>query len=157
MKSPAFLTVAPWLLPESPDLARLAMDAADAAGIRNLKAWPELRKGGIGFGDLPPFLPWQGRAAGRWHLVLVQPREVGALVPGALPAALPADWLGQLDLENLSRPLACHPAFSGDATVHVVHLLGRGRAKVRTRGEPAPDVVQAVLQRLSGIEEWALD
>ena len=62
MASPA---IAPWLPPDHPDLARLAMAAADAAGIPTLRAWPEFRKGGVGFGDLPPFLAWRGREDGR--------------------------------------------------------------------------------------------
>jgi len=54
----------PWLPPGEPDLARLAMVAADAAGVRDLRAWPELRKGGMGFGLLPCLAwPWSGEAA----------------------------------------------------------------------------------------------
>ncbi len=154
MESPSFTPIAPWLPPEQPDLARLAMAAADAAGVRELRAWPELRKGGIGFGDLPPFLSWQGQEGGRRHLVLVQPREVGALVPGARVASLPESWLDGLDLESLARPLACHPDFPGGASVHVVHLARAGRAQVRTWGEPGPAVVGAVLERLTGVERW---
>lgn len=154
MKSPAFTAIAPWLPPEQPDLARLAMAAADAAGIRELRAWPELRKGGIGFGELPPFLTWRGQEAGRHHLVLVQPREVGALVPGAKRVRLPEDWLESLDLESLARPLGCHPDFPGGAAVHVVRLAGPGRAQVRTLGGPGPAVVRAVLERLTGTKEW---
>jgi len=153
MKSPAF-TIGPWLPPEQPDLARLAMAAADAAGIRELRAWPELRKGGIGFGDLPPFLSWRGEEGGRLHLVLVQPREVGALVPGARSAPLPERWLESLDLDSLARPLACHPDFPGGASVHVVRLAGPGRAQVRTLGEPGPALVRAVLERLTGVVAW---
>ena len=154
MESPAFTAIAPWLPPEQPDLARLAMAAADAAGIRELRAWPELRKGGIGFGELPPFLTWRGQEAGRHHLVLVQPREVGALVPGARSANLPEAWLDRLELADLARPLACHPAFPGGAAVHVVRLAGPGRAQVRTLGEPGPAVVRAVLERLTGMQDW---
>jgi len=153
MTSPA-ITIAPWLPPERPDLARLAMEAADAAGIEALRAWPELRKGGIGFGDLPPFLTWRGLEGGRRHLVLVQPREAGALVPGARSAALPEGWLEGLDLDSLARPLACHPDFPGGASVHVVSLPAPGRARVRTVGEPGPAVVRAVLERLTGVGEW---
>jgi hypothetical protein len=130
------------------------MEAADAAAIPDLRAWPELRKGGVGFGDLPPFLSWQGQEGGRPHLVLLQPREAGALVPGARSAALPEGWLEGLDLESLSRPLACHPDFPGGASVHVVRLLAPGRARVRTAGEPGLEVVRAVLERLTGVGEW---
>jgi hypothetical protein len=144
----------PWLPPAEPDLVRLAWEAADAAGVAALRAWPELRKGGIGFGDLPPFLAWQGTQAGCSHLVLVQPREVGALVPGASPAALPPGWLSTLDLASLARPLACHPDFPGGASVHVVHLPGGNRAIVRTWNEPAPALVAEVLHRLSGLDGW---
>jgi hypothetical protein len=150
MASPA-LTISPWLPPEQPDLARLAMAAADAAGIGALRAWPELRKGGIGFGPLPPFLAWQGREGGRRHLVLLQAREVGALVPGAKTVPLPERWLENLDLDDLARPLASHPAFPGGTAVHVVRLVGAGRAQVRTLGEPGPAVVRAVLERLTGV------
>ena len=156
MESPSFTPIAPWLPPEQPDLARLAMAAADAAGVRELRAWPELRKGGIGFGDLPPFLSWQGLEGGRRHLVLLQPREVGALVPGARPAPLPGRWLETLDLDSLARPLALHPDFPGGAAIHVVHLPGPGRALVRTQGEPGDGVVRAVLERLTGLERWDL-
>jgi hypothetical protein len=154
MKSSAFLPIGPWLPPDQPDLARLAMAAADAAGIRELRAWPEKRKGGIGFLDLPPFLSWQGQEGGRRHLVLLQPREVGALVPGARTAPLPEGWLERLDLDSLARPLACHPDFPSGAAVHVVHLAGIGRAQVRTAGEAGPGVVRAVLERVTGIAGW---
>jgi hypothetical protein len=146
----------PWLPPEQPDLARLAMDAADAAGILELRAWPEWRKGGIGFGDLPPFLSWQGQEGGRRHLVLLQAREVGALVPGARGAALPERWLENLDLESLSRPLGSHPDFPGGASVHVVHLAGPGRARVGSGGEGGDAVVREVLERLTGLGGWDL-
>jgi hypothetical protein len=148
------MLIGPWLPPEQPDLARLAMAAADAAGVVELRAWPELRKGGIGFGDLPPFLPWRGREAGREHLVLVQPREVGALVPGARSAPLPGRWLEDLDLESLARPLAGHPDFPDGAAVHVVRITGIGRAQLRTSGEAGPAVVRAVLERLTGVGDW---
>jgi hypothetical protein len=154
MESPAFTVLGPWIPPEHPDLARLAMEAADAAGIRSLDAWPELRKGGIGFGALPPFLAWRGLEGGRQHLVLLQAREVGALVPGARLPNLPADWLGQLDLDSLARPLAGHPDFPGGAAVHVVHLPGAGRARVRSFGAPGLAVVRAVLERLTGVGTW---
>ena len=150
------MPIEPWLPPEQPDLARLAMAAADAAGVAELRTWPERRKGGIGFGDLPPFLSWRGREDGREHLVLVQPREVGALVPGARNAPLPGRWLEDLDLENLARPLAGHPDFPGGAAVHVVRLTGIGRAQVRTSGAPGPAVVRAELELLTGVERWEL-
>jgi len=154
MKSSSFTPIEPWLPPEQPDLVRLAMAAADAAGVAELHAWPELRKGGIGFGALPPFLSWRGREHGREHLVLVQPREVGALVPGARSVPLPGRWLEDLDLENLARPLSHHPDFPGGAAVHVVRLAGVGRAQVRTSGDPGLAVVRAVLERLTGVGDW---
>ena len=150
------IIVAPWLLPAEPDLARLAMEVADDAGLATLAGWPEARKGGVGFQDLPPFLTWSGQTAGRQHLVLVQPREVGGLVPGARRPDLPVDWLEALDLEALAAPLARHPALGGAASVHVVRLEGPGRAVVRTLGEPAGDLVMAVLVQLSGLAEWTL-
>ena len=149
MTSPAF-AIQPWLPPEQPDLARLAMAAADAAGIRELRAWPEWRKGGIGFGALPPFLTWRGQEDGREHLVLLQPREVGALVAGARSAPLPERWLEDLALDDLARPLALHPDFPGGASVHVVHLEPPGLARVRSFGAPGPAVLGAVLERLTG-------
>jgi hypothetical protein len=154
MESPAFTWIAPWIPPEQPDLARLAMVAADAAGVRDLRAWPELRKGGVGFGQLPPFLSWQGLAGDQHHLVLLQARELGGLVPGARMLPLPGGWLGALDLEDLARPLACHPDFPGGAAVHVVHLPGPGRAQVRSVGPPGPGMVRAVLERLTGWPTW---
>lgn len=147
----------PWLPPAEPDLVRLAWEAADEAGDGALRAWPELRKGGIGFGDLPPFLAWQGTSGHRHHLVLLQAREVGALVPGARTAPLPPGWLEALDLEALARPLARHPAFPGGASVHVVHLPGGNVAQVRTRGEAAADLVAEVLRRVSAIQVWQIE
>lgn len=150
-------TVEPWILPPRPDLARLAMDVADELGIQSLRAWPEARKGGIGFGDLPPFLSWHGLHGGTHHLVLLQPRELGALVPGARTAPLPARWLEDLDLEALARPLVHHPAWGGaTASVHVVGVPEPGAAIVRTAGEAAPAVVQAVLERVAETRVWSL-
>jgi hypothetical protein len=150
------LSVEPWIPPGSPDLAALAMEAADEAGVASLRAWPEVRKGGIGFGALPPFLCWRGIADGAWHLVLLQAREVGALVPGARTAPLPPGWLAALDLDDLARPLARHPDFPGGASVHVVHLPGEAGFKVRTFGTAAPDLVAEVLKRTSQIQIWHL-
>ena len=146
----------PWIPPASPDLARLAMDAADAAGVESLRSWPEGRKGGITFEGLPPFLTWRGQVHGAWHLVLLQPREVGALVPGARMASLPTGWLDRLDLASLARPLACHPDFPGGASVHVVHLPGGATFKTRTVGVSAPDLVAEVLKRTSHLQVWSL-
>jgi hypothetical protein len=156
MKSPAFKLIGPWLPPEQPDLARLAMAAADAAGVAELRGWPERRKGGVGFGALPPFLCWRGLEADRQHLVLVQAREVGAMVPGARIQPLPVGWLEALDLNALAGPLARHPDLGGAAAVHVVHLERAGIARVRSLDEPGGEVVRAVLGRLSGIVEWDL-
>jgi hypothetical protein len=150
------LNLEPWIPPTSPDLAVLAMDAADEAGIPSLRAWPERRQGGIGFGDLPPFLCWRGFENGAWHLVLLQAREVGALVPGARTAPLPEGWFQALDLASLARPLARHPDFPGGAAVHVVHLPGGDSFQVRTSGAPAPDLVAEVLKRTSHIQIWNL-
>ncbi len=144
----------PWVPPAEPDLARLAMEAADEAGVASLRAWPEARKGGIGFGELPPFVSWRGTLDGHPHLVLLQAREVGALVPGARTAPLPPGWIGALDLEALARPLARHPAFRGGASVHVVHLPGGNVARVRTWGTAAPELVADVLRRVSAIQDW---
>lgn len=149
-------SVDPWIPPASPDLAWLAMAAADEAGAAELRIWPEVRKGGVAFGGLPPFLCWKGREAQAWHLVLLQAREVGALVPGARRAELPPGWLGALDLEALGRPLARHPDFPGGASIHVVHLPGGDRFRVRTLGSPAPDLVADVLKRTSHIQTWQL-
>ncbi len=149
------LNLEPWLPPAVPDLAVLAMAAADEAGLHCLRAWPEWRKGGIGFGDLPPFLGWQVEQEGAWHLVLLQPREVGALVPGARTAALPEAWLAALDLDALARPLARHPDFPGGAAVHVVHLPGGPVFQVRTWGHPQVEVVVEVLKRITSSQNWS--
>lgn len=146
--------IEPWIPPQQPDLARLAMDVADELEVRELQAWPEARKGGIGFGLLPPFLSWLGVLHGERHLVLLQAREVGALVPGARTAPLPPDWLDTLDLESLARPLARHPALGDGASVHVAQLKSRGEVRVRTYGDAAPEVVQAVLEKLSDVQVW---
>lgn len=132
------------------------MEAADEAGLPTLRAWPEVRKGGIGFGDLPPFLCWRGRGMGGWHLVLLQAREVGALVPGARTAPLPDGWIEALDLPALARPLARHPVFPGGASVHVVHLPGGESYRVRTFGTAALEIVTEVLKRTSHIQIWNL-
>ena len=150
------LSVEPWVPPVSPDLAILAMEAADEAGLASLRAWPEVRKGGIGFGTLPPFLCWRGLADGASHLVLLQARELGSLVPGARTAPLPPGWLEALDLEALARPLVRHPDFPGGASVHVVQLPGNEAFRVRSFGRPAPALVVAVLKRTSHIQIWHL-
>ena len=148
--------LAPWIPPAQPDLARLAMEWADAVGIDRLLAWPEHRGGGIGFQELPPFLAWRGQAGAQVHLVLVQAREVGAMVPGARIQPMPVGWLEALDLNALAGPLARHPDLGGAAAVHVVHLERAGIARVRSLDEPGGEVVRAVLGRLSGIVEWDL-
>ncbi len=150
------LSVEPWIPPASPDLALLAMEAADEAGLASLRAWPSVSKGGVRFGELPPFLCWCGKVDGAWHLVLLQAREVGALVPGARTASLPPGWLEALDLEALARPLARHPDFARGASVHVVHLPGTETFRARTFGTPAPDLVAEVLKRTSHIQIWHL-
>lgn len=147
-------SVEPWIPPASPDLGALAMEAADAAGVTSLRAWPEIRKGGIGFGELPPFLCWRGKAEGRWHLVLVQAREVGARVPGARIAPLPEGWLEAVDLGSLARPLSLHPDFPGGVAVHVVHLPGADQFRVRSLGPGAPGLISEVLKRISHIQTW---
>jgi hypothetical protein len=147
-------TLEPWIPPPSVDLPRLAMEAADAEGVASLSAWPEADKGGVRFGSLPPFLAWRGRDAGGLHLVLLQPREVGALVPGARTAPLPTGWLDALDLEALARPLRHHPDLAGCA-VHAVSLPGSGEARVRSAGPAAPTLIAAVLDRVSGVRVWS--
>ena len=144
----------PWIPPAKPDLARLAMEAADAEAVTALSAWPEADKGGVRFGGLPPFLAWRGMVEGRIHLVLLQPREVGALVPGARTAPLPKGWLGALDLDSLARPLRHHPQLMGCA-VHVVSLPTSGEAHVRSAGPAASDLIAAVLDRVSGVKVWS--
>lgn len=148
--------VEPWIPPATPDLPSLAMAAADAAGVESLRAWPELRKGGIGFGTLPPFLCWRGENEAGHHLVLLQAREAGALVPGARILPLPEGWLRDLDLDALARPMACHPAFPGGASVHVVHLPGGDVFQTRTFGTPAPGLIAEVLKHTSHIQIWQL-
>ncbi|MBS1766043.1 MAG: hypothetical protein JST05_01380 [Acidobacteria bacterium] len=143
----------PWIPPASPDLARLAMEAADAEGVASLSIWPEVDKGGIRFGGLPPFLVWRGILEGRIHLVLLQPREVGAIVPGARGAQLPAGWLDGLDLASLARPLRHHPDVA-ECAVHVVSLHASGEARVREAGPAAHGLVAAVLDRVSGVTAW---
>jgi len=143
----------PWIPPATPDLARLAWEAADAPGVASLREWPVVKQAGIAFGDLPTFLCWRV-FQGTHHLVLLQPREIGALVEGARPSSLPHDWLETLDLEALARPLGCHPDFPGGASVHVVRLPARGRLELRTFGEAAPEVVCTVVERLTGITGW---
>ena len=132
------------------------MEAADEAGLASLRAWPSVRKGGVSFEQLPTFLCWRGQVDGTWHLVLLQAREVGALVLGARTAPLPPGWLEALDLEALARPLVRHPDFPGGSSVHVVHLPAAEAFRVRTFGTPAPDLVAEVLKRTSHIQIWHL-
>ena len=148
-----YLDASPWIPPASPDLERLAWEAADRAGLRALRDWPVVKNAGIFFGGLPVFLCWRA-FNGAHHLVMLQAREIGALVHGARMEPLPEAWLQDLDLEALARPLAIHPDFPGGASVHVVHLATRGRMEIRTHGQVAPGVVAAVVERLTGISEW---
>ena len=146
--------VEPWIPPKEPSLGRLAMEVADAEGLRDLRAWPEVRGNGVVFRDFPPFLCWTGSEDGHHHLVLLQARELGALVPGARIADLPAGWLRELDLESLVRPLRRHPAFPGGVSVHVVRVHKAGEAYRRSAGLQPRTIVQEVLERLSGITPW---
>lgn len=144
---------APWIPPARPDLERLAWEAADQAGLSALRDWPTVKNAGIAFGGLPVFLCWQA-FDGAHHLVLLQTREIGALVYGARMTPLPEHWLEELDLEALARPLALHPDFPGGASVHVVHLCGRGQMRIRSAGAAEATVVAAVVERLTGISGW---
>lgn len=143
----------PWIPPAQPDLARLAMEAADRSGAAQVRAWPEVKGNGVDFGGLPTFLAWRA-FLGNWHLVLVQARELGALVPGARMQPLPEAWLEKLDLAALAGPLALHPDFPGGATIHVLRILGPGQAQARSSGPVLPEVLEAVLRRLSGTSGW---
>jgi hypothetical protein len=155
----ADLHLEPWIPPAEPDLARHAMDVADRLDVAELRAWPEHRKGGIGFWVLPPFLSWHAVKDGAHHLVLLQPREVGALVPGARTEALPNRWIVTLDFESLARPLAHHPAWGGAvASVHAVSVKPQSEGAevlVRSYGPEAPDVVRAVLDEVSSVRLWS--
>lgn len=146
---------APWIPPAEPSLQRLAFEATDRAGLAELRAWPEVRLAGVAFGALPPFLAWQV-SDGAHHLVLLQVREIGALCRKSSLEVLPADWLENLDLEALARPLAIHPDFPGGASIHVVRLLGPGVAHVRTWGAASEEAVCLVLQQLTDWATWIL-
>ncbi len=146
----------PWIPPAEPALARLAMEAADLEGNAQLRAWPERKGNGVSFGGLPAFAVWRAFEEG-WHLVLVQARELGALVPGARVEPLPEDWLEGLDLASLAGPLALHPDCPGGASVHVVRVLAPGRAQARSSGPASPAVLTEVLRRLSGIQAWRIE
>ena len=148
------IDVEPWIPPTEPSLGRLAMEAADAEGLRELRAWPDVRGNGVVFGDLPPFLCWTGSEDGRHHLVLLQARELGALVPGARMIDLPEGWLRELDLESLARPLRRHPAFPGGASVQVVRVRKAGEADLRSAGTAPAAILLAVLARLTGVVDW---
>ncbi|MDP2876882.1 MAG: hypothetical protein Q8O00_11905 [Holophaga sp.] len=147
------LQASPWIPPASPSLERLAWEAADSAGLATLKAWPQVHMAGVAFGGLPAFLCWQV-FDGANHLVLLQVREIGALLRQSSLEVLPEDWLNTLDLESLARPLAIHPDFSGGVAVHVVQLLGPGHLQVREFPQPAPGAVLYVVERLTGITDW---
>jgi hypothetical protein len=149
------LFLEPWLPHPAPDLARLAFAAADEEGGASPRVWPEFRKGGVGFQDLPPFLPWVGREKDASHLVLLQARELGALVPGARVPPLPSAWLESLDLRALAVPLG--RAFPEGARVHVAQVKGPGRARTRDLGTPWPQGVARVLERLTGTAGWRVD
>lgn len=149
------MQASPWLPPASPSLERLAWDVADAEGLSTLRAWPEIRMAGVAFGGLPPFLCWQV-FDGAHHLVLLQVREIGALLRQSNLEVLPDRWLESLDLAALARPLARHPDFPSGTTVHVVQLIAPGHLQVRDHGHAAPDAVIFVVQRLTGIADWFL-
>lgn len=151
------MEAAPWLVPDQPSLMALAFEAADREGAASIQSWPEPARGGLVFGDLPPFLPWILREATGCHLLLFQARELGALVPGARIAPLAEGWLEGIDLEALARPLRLHPDLQPRPSVHVVRIEGRGRARVRSSGEKVPDSFLSVLQRLSGYPDWSWD
>ena len=145
----------PWIPPAEPALGRLAMAAADAEGLRNLSAWPEVRGNGVAFGALPPFLCWRGFEEGE-QLLLLQARELGAVVPGARSAGLPEGWLEALDLAALARPLRRHPAFPAGLSVHVVRVAGPGDARIRGTGPPPAALLAQVLARLTGLDRWSV-
>lgn len=145
----------PWIPPLEPSLARLAMEAADDEGLTSLTGWPEVHGNGVAFASLPPFLCWMGTEDGR-HLLLLQARELGAIVPGARPSGLPEGWLRELDLESLARPLRRHPDFPGGASVHLIHVPGAGEARVRSTGTRPRALIAEVLARLTGIAEWRI-
>ena len=145
----------PWIPPQEPSLAWLAMAAADVEGLASLTGWPEVRGNGVVFGDLPPFLCWTGTEDDR-HLLLLQARELGAIVPGARPRELPENWLRDLDLASLARPLRSHPDFPGGTSVHVIRVPASGEARVRGDGTPPCALIAAVLARLTGIVEWRI-
>ncbi|MBK8794852.1 MAG: hypothetical protein IPN59_17425 [Holophaga sp.] len=149
------IQASPWIPPGLPSLERLAWEAADAADITTLRAWPEVQLAGVAFGGLPPFLCWQV-FDGTHHLVLLQVREIGALLRQSRMEVLPKDWLKTLDLPSLAQPLAIHPDFPGGTSVHVVHLIEPGRLRVRDHGQPAPEAVVLVVARLTGIHDWHL-
>jgi hypothetical protein len=148
--------VEPWIPPAQPTLGRLAMEAADESDQTDVRGWPEVHGNGVRFSDLPTFLCWIGGENGHHHLVLLQARELGAIIPGAKPSGLPEGWLTSLDLEALARPLRRHPAFPGGAAVHVVQVVGPGQARVRSVGELAAPILAEVLTRLTGIDSWAI-
>jgi hypothetical protein len=152
----AEIHVEPWIPPAEPSLGRLAMEAADEEGLPAVRAWPEVRGNGVVFGDLPPFLCWTGSEHGRRHLVLLQARELGAVVQGARPSSLPGRWLAELELESLVRPLRRHPCFPEGVSVHVVRVPGPGESRIRSIGAPAPALLQEVLSRLTGIDSWEI-
>jgi hypothetical protein len=145
----------PWIPPAEPALARLAMVAADQEGLAELRSWPEIRGNGVVFAGLPPFLCWTGLEDGH-RLVLLQARELGALVPGARKPALPDHWLRDLDLASLARPLRRHPCFPGGASVHVVCVPAAGEARVRGTGTLPEKLLGEVLGRLTGIPAWRI-
>lgn len=149
------MLVNPWIPPAEPSLGRLAMEAADAEGLRDLRSWPEVLGNGVAFGDLPTFLCWTGWDAGH-QLVLLQARELGALVPGARAAGLPEHWLRDLDISALARPMQRHPHFMGGVGVHVLRVAAPGEAWVRSSGGSALTFLRAVLSRLTGIEDWRI-
>lgn len=144
----------PWIPPAEPDLGRLAMEAADAEGLDVVRGWPEVRGNGLVFGGLPPFLCWRGEDGGRSQLVLLQARELGAVVPGARLAPLPEGWLRDLDLEALARPLRRHPALPGGTAVHVLRVAGPRAARIRGTAAAPEAFLEAVLARLTGLAGW---
>lgn len=132
------------------------MEAADAEDLPVLEAWPSVRGNGLVFGALPPFLCWRGEAGGAQRLVLLQPRELGAVVPGARTAPLPEGWLCDLDLEALARPLRRHPDFPGGASVHVLRVAGPRDARIRGTAPVPEALLEWILARLTGLDGWQI-
>ncbi|MBI4913215.1 MAG: hypothetical protein HY823_10795 [Acidobacteria bacterium] len=134
---------------------RLVLEAEDREGPLEPPV-PQVRGNGLVLGALPSVLCWRGREGPRVQLMLLQARELGALVPGARMDPLPPGWLDSLDLAGLAQVLRGHPDFGPGCGVHGLAVQGPGAARRRGHGPWSGTLGAGALARLTGIGGWRI-